>query len=60
MDAEYTDKLLSTVSAAATSAAQDPLVSLHAVYDAIIKGDFEAIGEFIRRCRAKHRRISGD
>jgi ketosteroid isomerase-like protein len=47
MDPEYTDKLLSTVSAAATSGAQGPLVSLHAVYDAIIKGDFEAIGEFM-------------
>jgi hypothetical protein len=47
MDPEYTGKLLSTVSAAANSAAQDPLVSLHAVYDAIIKGDFEAIGEFM-------------
>jgi ketosteroid isomerase-like protein len=47
MDPEYTDELLSTVSAAATSGAQDPLVSLHAVYDAIIKGDFEAIGEFM-------------
>jgi ketosteroid isomerase-like protein len=46
MDPEYTDKLLSTVSAA-TGTAQDPLVSLHAVYDAIIKGDFEAIGEFM-------------
>jgi ketosteroid isomerase-like protein len=47
MDPEYTDKLLSTVSTATTSGAQDPLVSLHAVYDAIIKGDFEAIGEFM-------------
>ena len=36
MDPEYTDKLLSTVSTAATNGAQDPLVSLHAVYDTII------------------------
>jgi hypothetical protein len=43
MDPEYTDKLLSTVSAAATSTAQDPLVTLHAAYDAIIKGDFDAL-----------------
>lgn len=47
MDPEYTDKLLATVGAAATSATQDPLVSLHAVYHAIIKGDFEGIGEFM-------------
>src|ERR1035437_410299 len=47
MDSEYTDKLLSTVSAAAASTAQDPLVTLHAMYDAIIKGDFDGIGEFM-------------
>jgi ketosteroid isomerase-like protein len=45
MDPEYTDKFLSTVSAAATATPRDPLVALHAVYDAIIKGDFDAIGE---------------
>lgn len=45
MDPEYTDKLLSTVSAATTSTAQDPLGTLHAAYDAIIKGDFDALAE---------------
>jgi hypothetical protein len=33
MDAEYTHKLLSTVSAAATSTSRDPLVTPHAVLD---------------------------
>ena len=47
MDPECTDKVLSIVSAAATSGTQEALVSLHAVYDAIIKGDLEAIGEFL-------------
>jgi ketosteroid isomerase-like protein len=47
MDPEYTDKLLSTVSSAVTSGAQDPLISLHSVYDAIIRGDFKAIDEFM-------------
>jgi ketosteroid isomerase-like protein len=46
MDPEYTDKFLSTVKAA-TITPQEPLVTLHAVYDAIIKGDFDAIGEFM-------------
>ena len=27
--------------------AQDPLITLHTVYDKIIKGDFDAIGEFM-------------
>jgi ketosteroid isomerase-like protein len=46
MDPAYTDTILSTVSAAA-SAAQDPLVTLHGIYDAIIKGDFVRMGEFM-------------
>jgi hypothetical protein len=41
----YTDKLLSTGSAAPASTSQNPLVTLHAMYDAIIKGDLDAIGE---------------
>jgi ketosteroid isomerase-like protein len=46
MDPEYTDKFLSTVKAA-TITPQEPLVTLHAVYDAIIKGDFDGIGGFM-------------
>jgi ketosteroid isomerase-like protein len=46
MDAEYTDKLLATARAAATDASSnDPQDVLHAAYDAIIKGDFDALGE---------------
>ena len=47
MDPEYTGKFLSTVGAAATRVAADPIATLHAVFGAIIKGDVEAAGEFM-------------
>jgi hypothetical protein len=46
MDAEYTDKLLATARAAATDASSnDPHDVLYAAYDAITKGDHDALGE---------------
>ena len=48
MNPEYTDKFLATARAAATDASSnDPQTVLHAAYDAIIRGDFDAFGEFV-------------
>jgi hypothetical protein len=47
MNPEYTDKFLSTLSAATTSPTRDPIVTLYGVYSAITEGDFDAIGEFM-------------
>jgi ketosteroid isomerase-like protein len=46
MDREYTDKLLATARPGATDASSnDPQTVLHAAYAAIIRGDFDALGE---------------
>ena len=46
MNPEYTDKFLATARAAATDASSnDPQAVLHAAYAAIIRGDFDALGE---------------
>jgi ketosteroid isomerase-like protein len=47
MDREYTDRFLRTTKAAATTDAGDRQTVLHAAYDAIIRGDFEAFGESV-------------
>jgi ketosteroid isomerase-like protein len=44
MDREYTDKFLRTTSSAATEDIKDPQTVLHAAFDAIIQGDFDAFG----------------
>src|SRR5271156_5024229 len=46
MDREYTDRLLDTVRTASKSTA-DPLTTLHAVYTAVIAGDFDAFGDAV-------------
>ena len=46
MNPDYTDKFLATARAAATDASSnDPQAVLHAAYAAIIRGDFDALGE---------------
>src|SRR5580704_7921741 len=45
MDLEYSGRFLATTRPAVTSAANDPQAVLHAVYDAVIRGDFDAFGE---------------
>jgi ketosteroid isomerase-like protein len=46
MDPEYTDKLLATARPTATDASSnDPQTVLHAAYAAILRGDFDALGE---------------
>jgi ketosteroid isomerase-like protein len=47
MDREYTDRFLTTARATATDASDDPQAVLHAAYDAIIRSDFDALGEFV-------------
>jgi hypothetical protein len=48
MNPEYTDKLLATARSTATDASpNDPQAVLHAAYDAIIRGDFDAFGESV-------------
>ena len=47
MDSEYTGKFLNTVGLAATPRREDPQTVLHAVYDAIIRGDFTAFGDML-------------
>ncbi len=47
MDREYTDKFLRTTSSAATTDIKDPQTVLHAAFDAIIQGDFDAFGDSI-------------
>jgi hypothetical protein len=62
MNPEYTDKLLETTRAAATDVSSiDPQTVLHAAYAAIIRGDFDALGESMtRRCRTEYQWISYD
>ena len=45
MHREYAEKLLATTRPAVANAANDPQGVLHAAYDAIIRGDFEAFRE---------------
>jgi ketosteroid isomerase-like protein len=47
MDREYTDKFLRTTSSAATEDIKDPQTVLHAAFDAVIQGNFDAFGESI-------------
>ena len=48
MDPEYTDRFLAAARPAATDASpSDPQTVLHAAYDAIIRGDFDGLGEFM-------------
>jgi ketosteroid isomerase-like protein len=48
MNPEYTDKFLATARPTETDAtSNDPQTVLHAAYDAIIRGDFDAFGESV-------------
>jgi ketosteroid isomerase-like protein len=47
MDREYSERLLATARPASTSNAADPQVVLHAAYDAIIRGDFDAFANSV-------------
>ena len=47
MDREYTDRLLKTTGSAAADVKSEPQTVLHASFDAIIRGDFEAFGESV-------------
>jgi ketosteroid isomerase-like protein len=47
MDREYTDRFLHTTSSAATEDIKDPQTVLHAAFDAIMQGDYDAFGESI-------------
>jgi ketosteroid isomerase-like protein len=47
MDREYTDRFLRTTSNAAMKDTNAPTAVLHAAFDAIIQGDFEAFGESV-------------
>ena len=47
MDREYTEKLLRTTGSAATKEVSAPQTVLHAAFDAIIQGNFDAFGESV-------------
>jgi ketosteroid isomerase-like protein len=47
MDREYTDRFLRTTGSAATEDIKDPQTVLHATFDAVIQGNFDAFGELI-------------
>ena len=47
MDREYTDRFLRTTSSAATEDVKDPQTVLHATFDAIIQGNFEAFRDLV-------------
>ena len=47
MDSEYSDKFLRTTGNAATGDAGAPQALLHAAFDAIIQGDFDAFGRSV-------------
>ena len=47
MDREYTERFLRTTSSAATKDSKDPQTVLHAAFDAVIQGDFDAFGDSI-------------
>lgn len=47
MDQQYSEKLLRTTGAAAAKDARAPQTVLHAAFDAIVRGDFEAFAGFV-------------
>jgi ketosteroid isomerase-like protein len=47
MDQEFTDRLLRTTSSAATKDLRAPQTILHSAFDAVVRGDFEAFGEWV-------------
>lgn len=47
MDHEYADRFLLTTSRASTKDARNPQTVLHAAFDAIIQGNFDAFGEVV-------------
>src|SRR5271154_6817844 len=47
MDREYTERFLRTTSSATTKDMRDPQTVLHAAFDAIIQGNFDAFGESV-------------
>jgi ketosteroid isomerase-like protein len=47
MDREYTDRFLRTTASAATDDVSSPQTVLHAAFDAIIQGNFEAFGDSV-------------
>jgi ketosteroid isomerase-like protein len=47
MDPAYTDKFLATARATVTEQPHDPQTVLHAAYDAIIRGDLDALGDYL-------------
>jgi ketosteroid isomerase-like protein len=47
MDREYTDRFLRTTGGAAAKDTTDPQTVLHASFDAIIQGNFEAFGDSV-------------
>jgi hypothetical protein len=47
MDREFTDRLLETVRPDPANGPGEPQAVLHAAYDAIIQGDFEAFAELV-------------
>ena len=47
MDREYSDRFLRTTSSAATKEVSAPQTVLHATFQAIIQGNFEAFGESV-------------
>jgi ketosteroid isomerase-like protein len=47
MDRDYAEKLLQTVSHAACNDVNDPQTVLHAVYSAIIQGNFDAFSDSV-------------
>jgi ketosteroid isomerase-like protein len=47
MDREYSDKFLRTTSGAATKDVKDPQTVLHAAFDAIIQGNYDAFGQSV-------------
>jgi ketosteroid isomerase-like protein len=47
MDREYTDKFLRTTSGAATKDVKAPQTVLHAAFDAIMQGNYDAFGQSV-------------
>ena len=47
MDPEYSERFLRTTSSAATDEVESPQSVLHAAFDAIIQGDFDAFGRSV-------------
>jgi ketosteroid isomerase-like protein len=45
MDPQYTDRFLATARPATSDAPNDPQTVLHTAYAAIVRGDFDALGE---------------